>query len=285
MADLSSTVACQSSTVADLSPTVADQSSVRGITFDFGNTLVPVSRPALDHVVAVTCAWLGRRAGAAPEGMAAMWAEERERQWREDVPAFRETDLRTRMVRLLARARGFVAPPPDVAWDDGAAADLTDPDEVGAALEVYARAFAELPPTAGASVLLERLARRGFVLGILSNWPLAAAIDHYADARGWTGHLAAIVVSERVGTIKPRVEMYQAAEAALGLPASSLLHVGDDWTADVAGALDAGWRAGWVRDRPADTPLPGGIPDAIHRPDLVLDRLVDLEGALGSFAR
>ncbi len=38
---------------------------------------------------------------------------------------------------------------------------------------------------------------------ILSNWPLAVTIDRYVEAAGWAPHVRAIVVSQRVGTIKP----------------------------------------------------------------------------------
>lgn len=260
-----------------------DRAALRGVTLDFGNTLVPVTRAALVEVVTVTCRWLAARTGATPEELAWIWDEERERQWREDVPAFRETDMRIRMARVIARSRGTPPPPEDERWDDESTVASADPTELATALDVYGHAFAALPPSDGAGALLARLAGRGLTLGILSNWPLAAAIDYYAEVHGWTEHLTAIVVSERVGTIKPRVEIFRAAEAALGLPPASLLHVGDDWTADVEGALDAGWHAAWVRDRPADTPLPGGAPDPTRRPDLVLDRLADLDRALDSW--
>jgi putative hydrolase of the HAD superfamily len=154
-------------------------------------------------------------------------------------------------------------------------------------VDAYSRAFVgALPPSPGAAGLLERLAPR-YRLGILSNWPLAATIDRYAEARGWTPHLAAIVVSQRVGTIKPHPAIFAAARAALGSPEphpSAILHDGDDWAADVVGAKRAGWRAAWLRSRPADSPLPGSDRDGDAlpgmEPDLVLDQLEDLEAAL-----
>jgi len=139
------------------------------------------------------------------------------------------------------------------------------------------------------AALLGRLAGR-FPVAILSNWPLAATVDRYAEAAGWTSHLAAIVVSERVGTIKPHPAIFRAAEAALAgsaapPPPAAILHVGDDWAADVVGAATAGWRTAYLRDRPADSPLPGSLPDARVVPDLVLARLADLEGALATIDR
>ena len=48
----------------------------------------------------------------------------------------------------------------------------------------------------------------------------------------------------------------RAAEAALEQPGSAILHVGDDWAADVVGAIAAGWRAAYLRDRQSVRPCP-----------------------------
>jgi HAD superfamily hydrolase (TIGR01509 family) len=256
---------------------------VVAVTFDFGNTLVAVSRAGLRAVVERTADGV---VAADPrvdrEAFLTLWAEERERQFREEVPQFREVDLDQRLVRVFARLRGMAPPPADERWDQDGAATLSDPGEVARAVATYSRAFVEtLPPMPGAGVLLRSLARDRRV-AILSNWPLAATVDRYAEAHGWSEHLAAIVVSQRVGTIKPHPAIFEAARAALrSPPAERILHVGDDWAADVVGALDAGWRAAWVRSRPEDSPLPSSERDDSHIADLELDGLVGLATALG----
>ena len=255
---------------------------IRAITFDFGNTLVPVGRDALGRVVEVTAeAVTTRIAGIDRSAFLAAWGEERERQFREDVPQFREVDLAERLVRVFARLRGMLPPPDDRRWDQSAAARLSDPAEIDWAVEAYSRAFVEaLPPTPGVGPMLERLAMDR-TLAILSNWPLAATIDRYAEASGWMPFLAAIVVSQRVGTIKPHPTMFAAARHALGDPEpEAILHVGDDWAADVAGAAAAGWRTAWLAERPADTPLPTSDRDDRIEPDLELTTLGELETRL-----
>ncbi len=256
------------------------------ITFDFGNTLVPVDRTSLEAVVGALADAAAARFGVRRAAFLAAWAEERARQFREEVPRFRETDLAVRLRRVLARLRGMAAPDPDGAWDDEAAAGWSTASEVDRGIDVYSQAFvAGLPPDPAIEALLARLAPR-YRLGILSNWPLAATIDRYAEAAGWTRHLAAIVVSERVGTIKPHPAIFRAAEAALAAAGArpqvpgAILHVGDDWAADVVGAKGAGWRVAYLRRRPADSPLPGSDPGGDAVPDLVLDRLADLERGL-----
>lgn len=260
--------------------------ALAAVTLDFGNTLVPVGRAALEGVVAAFADAVAPRCGVQRAAFLEAWADERARQLREDVPRFREADLATRLRRVLARLRGMAPPAPGAAWDDAAAATRSTAAEVAAGLDAYSNAFVVgLPPDPAVAALLGRLAVR-YRLAILSNWPLAATIDRYAAAAGWTPHLAAIVVSERVGTIKPERAIFRAAEATLAPPGGpspapeTILHVGDDWAADVVGAARAGWRAAYLLGRPEDSPLPGSDRDDGAEPDLVLERLLDLEPAL-----
>jgi hypothetical protein len=89
-----------------------EPASIRAITFDFGNTLVPVDRAGLRRVVEATGeAIVGRLGPFELEAFLAIWAEERARQFREEVPRFREVDLADRFVRVLARLRGMPPPP------------------------------------------------------------------------------------------------------------------------------------------------------------------------------
>ena len=257
---------------------------IEAITFDFGNTLVPVGRAALRRVVDLTADAVTQRIPAIDrEAFLLAWAEERERQFREEVPQFREVDLAERLVRVFARLRGMRPPPVGERWDQAAAEQLSGPNEIDLTIDAYSAAFVDaLPPTPGAGAMLERLAADR-VLAILSNWPLAATIDRYAEASGWMPFLTAIVVSQRVGTIKPHPTIFAAARRELGdVPPAAILHVGDDWAADVVGASAAGWRTAWLAERPPDTPLPTSERDATVQPDLELTALGELESRLGA---
>ncbi len=261
---------------------------ITAITFDFGNTLVPVGREALERVVDTLTDVAVVHLGVGRAAFREAWREERGRQFAEEIPRFREVEIGQRVVRVLARLRGFGPPPQGAAWDDCAAARLSAPGEVALALEAYSEAFVTgIPPGPEVGPLLARLALR-YRLGILSNWPLAATIDRYVAAAGWAPWLRAVVVSERVGTIKPHPAIFRAAEAALAddprvpLEPGSILHVGDDWAADIVGAKAAGWQVAYLCARPVDSPLPGSPVDATTAPDLMIDRLTDLEAALAA---
>ena len=262
--------------------------AIAAITVDFGNTLVMVDQPGLRAVVEHTgSALVAQGIVADHAGFIEAWIDERARQFREDIPEFREPDIEVRAVRVLARLRGMPAPPTGERWDDVGAAALVEQAEVAAVAEAYGAEFvSRMDPIPDATETLKRLHRRGFALAILSNWPLAATIDRFAAAHGWLPYLRGIVVSQRVGWIKPHAAIFRAAEAALGLSDGSggtILHVGDDWAADVVGASQAGWRVAYLRGRQHNTPLPtsepgdGMVTGAKVTPDLEIDELAELD--------
>ena len=111
-------------------------------------------------------------------------------------------------------------PPPETALGRRRGRPLVEPGRGGVrgrgvlAGRSSGRCRRRRPPGA----LLARLAPR-YRLAILSNWPLAVTIDRYAEAAGWAPYLRAIVVSQRVGAIKPHPAIFAAALEALGEPA------------------------------------------------------------------
>jgi HAD superfamily hydrolase (TIGR01549 family) len=253
---------------------------LRAITFDFGNTLVPFPAASMTEIVRLTGDAAATIVGCRAEEFVRIWAEERQRQLDEQVPEGREADMDVRVVRVVARLRGAV-PPAGSRWDDRAIASLCEPGELAAILDTYAGAFvAETPVPDRIEPMLARLAGK-YRLGILSNWPLAIAVERYLDAAGWSPHLTAIVISHRVGAIKPCPLIFETAARALGIPSGpSILHVGDDPGADVVGAHGVGWRAAWVRLKPEDSPLPVAAKTSTAAPDLIVDDVLEIEAAV-----
>ena len=256
-------------------------SGIRAVTLDFGNTLVPVRREALRAVVNTTAVAVSDALGLpGADSFLAIWRDERERQFREEVPRFREVDLGQRAMRVLARLRGFEQKA-DEPWDDPGAAERSKPPEIDLIIRTYSDAFVatvEAPPQSRR--VLEQLATHGFQVAILSNWPLASTIDRVAEAAGWLPHLSGVFVSQRIGTIKPHRAIFAHVETSLGRRPGEILHVGDDWAADIVGANGAGWRTAYLRDRQLDTSLPTSVRGAGIEPDLELDDLADLPGRL-----
>lgn len=256
---------------------------LRAITFDFGNTLVPFPASPMASIVSRTAERAAGLLGCAADDWIEAWGEERLRQFDEDVPEGREADLDVRTVRVMARMRGRPVPGPGARWDDRALVGYAPADEVAGILGTYANAFLDstpIPPAIGP--MLERLALT-YRLGLISNWPLALSIERFVEVAGWTPYLSSIVVSQRVGFIKPRPEIFRIAASELGVASGpAILHVGDDPGADVVGAAAVGWRTAWVRRKPEDSPLPTAAPAPDARPDLTLDSVLELERALGT---
>lgn len=59
----------------------------------------------------------------------------------------------------------------------------------------------------------------------------------------------AIVISEEVGTMKPHRQIFDHAAGLAGVSPEAILYVGDSFSSDVQGALDAGWQMAWYTPR------------------------------------
>jgi FMN phosphatase YigB (HAD superfamily) len=256
--------------------------SIEAVTLDFGNTLVPFPDGAMAGLVDETAERAAEAWGLPRGDFARIWTEERRRQFAQDVPDGREADMDIRALRVLARLRGCPAPAADSTWQPGEAERWSDPQEIAAILDWYAAAFVRRTPVPPEIEPLLGSLGRHYRLAILSNWPNALCLERFVEAAGWMPHLGAVVVSHRVGAVKPRPAIFEAAARALGVPSGPrLLHVGDDPGADVAGAHASGWLAVWVRSRPESSPLPMAPSSGLESADLTVDHVVDLPRALG----
>lgn len=89
------------------------------------------------------------------------------------------------------------------------------------------------------------LARRGYVLGIASNFDSRLrTICRDLPPLDACPHL---FVSSEIGFPKPELRFYRAVEYDLGLASEQILLVGDDFGPDIAGPRAAGWQTMWLR--------------------------------------
>jgi len=113
------------------------------------------------------------------------------------------------------------------------------------------RIFEDVVPT------LEALASRDIKLAVISNWDerLRGLLHRLKLDR----YFEAFAISCEVGFSKPSPVIFEHAAAKLGLPANSILHIGDSFEMDIAGALAAGlhaWQIRRTQERPANPHLP-----------------------------
>lgn len=108
-------------------------------------------------------------------------------------------------------------------------------------------------PVAGALALLQAL-KPGYKLGIVTNNRLAEQQEKLRYL-GMSELVDALITSEEVGVPKPAPRIYQVALERLGAEAAQTVMVGDNWTADVVGALAVGIRPVWLNRTGAARPL------------------------------
>jgi len=118
--------------------------------------------------------------------------------------------------------------------------------------------------------VLQVLKKRGFILGVTSNWErwladllVTKQIHRLIDFTA---------ISGAVGHEKPDRRIFDAAVAQTGLSAATVLHVGDSVESDLRGAIAAGLR-GILLDRPgayagSDLPRVASLWELLQLPEL-----------------
>ena len=207
---------------------------LRALTFDYWDTLYEGGR--LPERVAMRRSAVGALLGAygralPDEQLRALYEEsdqEAQRWWSEEQRGYRTDDrLHWMLERVSVTPRAGC-------------------EHVAAAADAVDNALLMLPPAmlVGAWQMLRTLTRK-FTLAIISDTGFASgrAQDRLLEKDAARGFFASTIYSMDVGHAKPRAEIFQAAVDSLGIPASEILHIGDNERTDVKGALAAGFRA------------------------------------------
>lgn len=116
----------------------------------------------------------------------------------------------------------------------------------------YLDILASIPNVmANAHEVLARLQQK-VLIGVISN---GFAATQYQKVRfsGLWRYITRIIVSEEIGKAKPDKALFHYAESETGAVAPHIM-VGDNLTADVIGAMKAGWYAIWMNPEAKDHP-------------------------------
>mmetsp|Transcript_37126 Transcript_37126/g.74934 ORF Transcript_37126/g.74934 Transcript_37126/m.74934 type:complete len:248 (-) Transcript_37126:237-980(-) len=138
----------------------------------------------------------------------------------------------------------------------------------------------------GVGEVLRSLRAAGLKIGTLSD-----GNANPLDMEALQGLIDFHVSSAEAGAPKPNKVMFSLCERKAGCSAPELVMVGDSAEKDVRGALDAGWRAIWVRP-PTDGSVLGSAHDltsskAVNgetQADATVDHVQEVEGILRSWA-
>ena len=128
-------------------------------------------------------------------------------------------------------------------------------------------------PIPGMIELVRELRRAKLPVAIISN--SEGHLAELVSELGWSSDFDVVVDSGKIGIDKPDPRIFLQACAALGVPATELLHVGDAWEADVNGALGVSAHAVWFDARHGARELPPHVYGAATAAELreVLARL------------
>lgn len=150
------------------------------------------------------------------------------------------------------------------AWEKKRIADMVRAHGVGGDVtalvdEIHAewltwtvRAYPEVP------AVLTRLRAEGVPIVVCTNWTWDA--EKALAQAGLLDLVDGVAVSARVGARKPHPRAFQAALELAGVPAESVVFVGDDWRADVLGSVALGMTAFHVDRRGTGvSPLPASV--------------------------
>ncbi|OLS15262.1 MAG: HAD family hydrolase [Promethearchaeota archaeon CR_4] len=113
--------------------------------------------------------------------------------------------------------------------------------------ETFTRPLLTYPPSLGEGVseMLATLKADGWKIGLISNtgktpgWTFRQLFDKW----GISKYFEDCTFSDEAGAYKPNPRIFRMAEKQLKLQPSELVHVGDMISADICGAIDAGWQA------------------------------------------
>ncbi len=271
----------------------AADAPVLAVTFDVGNTLLPFRAREMDALLERFLRFVRERVGPCDEAaLVARYHEVRLEQYRANLPFLRENDLlerlrltletamRGRMNRLGGCADDATGLAGVEARPDGG---LVTPAFLADAVEAYVDALVEaLPLPQGVPALLADLRRR-YRLGVITNYPYAPGSRRVLRAKGLAEFFDSVVISADWEFIKPHPLLFRQAARELGVRPESLVHVGDDWQADIVGATAAGARSVYftgLRDEPDPK-----RDDPAGRPMAMTDDLGELGAILDSADR
>ncbi|MBN2492629.1 MAG: HAD-IIIA family hydrolase [Planctomycetes bacterium] len=136
-------------------------------------------------------------------------------------------------------------------------------------------------PLDGAARTLGELNRRGYRLGVVSNWD--SRLQRVLDGLDLTRHFRMVLTSAQAGYRKPSPRIFAQALGRMDASAAESLHVGDSEEDDVGGALAAGLQA--IRLKPGRRLAGRAVTSAASHVIGALPELLDLLGAPGSRTR
>jgi len=88
------------------------------------------------------------------------------------------------------------------------------------------------------------LASKHFDVGIITNGFKETQLKKF-EKLSMHKYTSRMVISEELGVLKPDPKVFDHATELAGVPREEILYVGDSYSSDVVGGLNAGWQTAW----------------------------------------
>jgi FMN phosphatase YigB (HAD superfamily) len=228
----------------------------QAITFDFHNTLASCPE------------WFELEVRRLPSAFLRWWSD---RDGRQLTPALLDdADARYRQLRheIIEHGNELTAEACLEHVFAGMRLHVSAEDVRSGVADVMRGALAGATPIPGAVATVREIHRVGVPIGIVSSAVYHPFLDWTLEAFGIRDAFSVVITSASAGFYKSRAELYVHAAELLGATPGRMVHVGDSFRFDVAGARRAGMGTVWLR---GDQPQPE---DPSIQPDLVLTTLV-----------
>jgi HAD superfamily hydrolase (TIGR01509 family) len=228
----------------------------QAITFDFHNTLASCPEwfeLEVRHLPSSFLRWWSGRNGRQLEGAQLEEADERYRQLRlEIIDHGNELTAEACLEHVFSAIR----------------LQVSEGDVRAGVAELMRGALVGAAPIPGAVATVREIHRSGIPMGIVSSAVYHPFLEWTLEAFGILDAFQVVITSASAGFYKSRAELYVHAAELLGVTPQRMVHVGDSFRFDVAGAARAGMGTVWLRGARSESEDPS------IRPDLVLTTLV-----------
>jgi len=228
----------------------------QAITFDFHNTLASCPE------------WFELEVRHLPSSFLRWWSD---RDGRQLEPAqLEEADARYRQLRLeiIDHGNELTAEACLEHVFSAIRLQVSEGDVRAGVAELMRGALAGAAPIPGAVATAREIHRAGIPMGIVSSAVYHPFLEWTLEAFGIRDAFQVVITSASAGFYKSRAELYVHAAELLGATPQRMVHVGDSFRFDVAGAARAGMGTVWLRGARSESEDPS------IRPDLVLTTLV-----------
>ncbi len=100
----------------------------------------------------------------------------------------------------------------------------------------------------GVDRLMNAIKKKGLFLGIITNGMTITQENRLAGL-GLNHLVERLIASEEIGVAKPEKDIFDFALKIANCKAEEAVMIGDSWQKDVYGAVNAGWKAIWLKRR------------------------------------